>query len=57
MAAVGTKQGLGINGATLPQPKHPGFFTERSSVDTDTMSGKIELHSENAVTISMLKGR
>ena len=57
MAAVGTKQGLGINGATLPQPKHPGFFTERCSVDTDTMSAKIELHSENAVTISMLKGR
>ncbi|WKA12276.1 hypothetical protein VitviT2T_029684 [Vitis vinifera] len=48
---------LGNEGATLPQPKHPGFFTERSSVDTDTMSGKIELHSENAVTISMLKGR
>ncbi|KAL6314162.1 hypothetical protein AAG906_011905 [Vitis piasezkii] len=87
MAAVGTKQGLGINGcmfgrfmcciasitmhtsrftmcskpssrqtrATLPQPKHPGFFTERSSVDTDTMSGKIELHSENAVPASLTK--
>ncbi|XP_034678697.1 G-type lectin S-receptor-like serine/threonine-protein kinase At4g27290 isoform X2 [Vitis riparia] len=48
---------LGNEGATLPQPKHPGFFTERCSVDTDTMSGNIELHSENAVTISMLKGR
>ncbi|CBI20421.3 unnamed protein product, partial [Vitis vinifera] len=48
---------LGNEGATLPQPKHPGFFTERSSVDTDTMSGKIELHSENEVTISKLKGR
>ncbi|RVW68937.1 G-type lectin S-receptor-like serine/threonine-protein kinase SD1-1 [Vitis vinifera] len=99
MAAVGTKQGLGINGcmfgrfmcciasimmhtsrftmcskpssrqtsnvisdfmlgnegATLPQPKHPGFFTERSSVDTDTMSAKIELHSENAVPASLTK--
>ena len=48
---------LGNEGATLPQPKHPGFFTERCSVDTDTMSGKIELHSENEVTISKLKGR
>ncbi|KAL6313934.1 hypothetical protein AAG906_011661 [Vitis piasezkii] len=44
-------------GATLPQPKHPGFFTERCSVDTDTMSGKIELHSENEVTISKLKAQ
>ena len=44
-------------GGALPQPKHPGFFTERCSEDTDTMSGKMELHSENAVTISMLKGR
>ena len=48
---------LGNEGATLPQPKHPGFFTGRSSVDTDTLSGKTELHSENAVTISILKGR
>lgn len=47
---------LGNEGATLPQPKHPGFFTERCSVDTDTMSGKM-LHSENEVTISKLKGR
>ena len=48
---------LGNEGATLPQPKHPGFFAERSSAETDTMSGKIELCSENAVTISMLNGR
>ena len=47
---------LGNEGAMLPQLKHPGFFTE-SSVETNTMSGKIELYSENALTISMLKGR
>ena len=48
---------LGNEGVTLPQPKHPGFFTERSSVDKYTISEKMELHSENAVTISMLNGR
>lgn len=42
---------------SLPQPKRPGFYTERSLTETDTSStGKITYNS-NEVTISMLQAR
>ncbi|TXG67198.1 hypothetical protein EZV62_008473 [Acer yangbiense] len=43
--------------AILPQPRQPGFFTERSSVDMHSTSRTAELHTDNSVTISTLEGR
>ena len=43
--------------AMLPQPRQPGFFTERSSVDMHSTSRMAELHTDNSVTISTLDGR
>ena len=48
---------LGNEGATLPQPKHPAFFTEISTINTDATTGSEDLPSENSVTISMPEGR
>ncbi|RVW70336.1 hypothetical protein CK203_048734 [Vitis vinifera] len=47
---------LGNEGATLPQPKHPAFFTEISTINTDATTGSEDLPSENSVTISMPEG-
>ncbi|XP_017978702.1 PREDICTED: G-type lectin S-receptor-like serine/threonine-protein kinase At4g27290 isoform X1 [Theobroma cacao] len=42
---------------SLPQPKQPGFYTERFFTETDTSStGKMPCNS-NEITISMLQGR
>ncbi|KAK3199307.1 hypothetical protein Dsin_022722 [Dipteronia sinensis] len=43
--------------AILAQPRQPGFFTERSSVEMHSTSRKAELHTDNSVTISTLEGR
>ncbi|KAK9269368.1 hypothetical protein L1049_001139 [Liquidambar formosana] len=48
---------LANEGATLPQPKQPGFFIERSSFETAGIPRKDEFHTENSVTTSMLEGR
>lgn len=44
-------------GATLPQPKQPGFFVERSSADMVAKSKMTEPHTVNSVTITELHGR
>ncbi|KAL5548121.1 hypothetical protein UlMin_003352 [Ulmus minor] len=43
--------------ATLPQPKEPGFFTERGSKNDCSTSRSEELYSENIVTITVPNGR
>ncbi|KAJ0101672.1 hypothetical protein Patl1_04499 [Pistacia atlantica] len=48
---------LANKGATLPQPKQPGFFIERSTADTEPLSRQEESHTENVVTITMMVGR
>ncbi|KAL5548128.1 hypothetical protein UlMin_003359 [Ulmus minor] len=45
------------DGTTLPRPKEPGFFTERSSTDEGLTSRCEESHSENFLTITMPNGR
>lgn len=44
-------------GTTLPQPKQPGFFTERSSNDDASTSTNEESGSQNVVTMTKLDGR
>ncbi|XP_071934961.1 G-type lectin S-receptor-like serine/threonine-protein kinase At4g27290 isoform X1 [Coffea arabica] len=42
---------------TLPQPKQPGFYIERTVIDTDsTSSGKMP-HNSTDVTVTLLHGR
>jgi len=48
---------LGNESASLPRPKQPGFFMERSSMDLSATPAHEELHSVNAVTVTMLDGR
>ncbi|KAK3424245.1 hypothetical protein EUGRSUZ_F01050 [Eucalyptus grandis] len=48
---------LGNESASLPPPKHPGFFMERSSMDLSTTRMHEELHSVNVVTVTRLDGR
>ena len=48
---------LGNEEVTLPQPKEPGFFTERSSCVTDTLALHGTSSTENAVTITMPEAR
>ena len=46
---------LANEGAKLPRPKEPGFFTERSSDVSEerSTSKKEDLYSENRVTITL----
>lgn len=44
-------------GATLPQPKQPGFFTEGRCVDTEAKSTMLEPSNVNSLTITVLQGR
>ncbi|XP_062018403.1 G-type lectin S-receptor-like serine/threonine-protein kinase At4g27290 [Rosa rugosa] len=44
-------------GATLPEPKEPGFFTERSSIDNKTLTGGARSHTGLTITISTLEAR
>ena len=42
---------------TLQQPKRPGFYIERTVIDTDsTSSGKMP-HNSTDVTVTLLHGR
>nr|XP_011461133.1 PREDICTED: G-type lectin S-receptor-like serine/threonine-protein kinase At4g27290 isoform X2 [Fragaria vesca subsp. vesca] len=43
--------------ATLPEPKEPGFFTERSSVDSETLTGGGRSQTGLTITISTLEAR
>ena len=48
---------LANEGLLLPQPKQPGFFTERGFITGSTSSGKEKSHTENAMSITTLDGR
>ncbi|KAL5548132.1 hypothetical protein UlMin_003363 [Ulmus minor] len=45
------------DGITLPQPKEPGFFTERSSTDEGLTPRSKECHSVNGLTVTTPNGR
>ncbi|KAI8007524.1 G-type lectin S-receptor-like serine/threonine-protein kinase [Camellia lanceoleosa] len=47
---------LGSKGV-LPQPKQPGFFTERNLLEADCSLSKVTINSVNEMTISMLHAR
>ncbi|XVE87894.1 hypothetical protein DITRI_Ditri19aG0025300 [Diplodiscus trichospermus] len=42
---------------SLPQPKQPGYYTERFPTETDTSSTGKMAHNSNEATISILQGR
>ena len=44
-------------GATLPQPKEPGFFMERSSGSSVASLVKEEAYTPNVMTVTMPEGR
>ncbi|XP_059650523.1 G-type lectin S-receptor-like serine/threonine-protein kinase SD1-1 [Cornus florida] len=47
---------LGNDGVALPEPKLPGFFVERSSMDAETStSGRS--HTGNSLTITIMEAR
>ncbi|KAK6229549.1 hypothetical protein SCA6_018500, partial [Theobroma cacao] len=48
---------LGNEEVTLPEPKEPGFFTERRARDTDTSTDDRICCTKNSVTITMLEAR
>ncbi|KAK0599332.1 hypothetical protein LWI29_004338 [Acer saccharum] len=48
---------LANEGLLLPQPKQPGFFTERGFITGSTSSSKEKFHTENAMSITTLDGR
>ncbi|KAH6763175.1 S-locus lectin protein kinase family protein [Perilla frutescens var. hirtella] len=45
------------NDGELPQPKKPGFFTEREITDTESISSSNALYSTNEMSITLLKPR
>ncbi|XP_059660867.1 G-type lectin S-receptor-like serine/threonine-protein kinase At4g27290 [Cornus florida] len=47
---------LGNEGVALPEPKQPGFFVERSFIDSDLSMGETS-HTENALTITLMEAR
>ncbi|KAH7844247.1 hypothetical protein Vadar_026040 [Vaccinium darrowii] len=48
---------LGNDEAKLPQPKKPGFFVERGSIDKDCASRIGEFHTDDVATITILEAR
>ncbi|KAL2472602.1 G-type lectin S-receptor-like serine/threonine-protein kinase [Forsythia ovata] len=48
---------LSNEGVTLPQPKEPGFFTERSCTATDASTSEERCLTHNVVTITVLEAR
>ncbi|KAL5699520.1 G-type lectin S-receptor-like serine/threonine-protein kinase SD1-1 [Ranunculus cassubicifolius] len=48
---------LESDGALLPQPKEPGFYTERAPVKVESSSSKDAAFSNNEVTVTLLEGR
>ncbi|KAK2654727.1 hypothetical protein Ddye_014583 [Dipteronia dyeriana] len=48
---------LANEGLLLPQPKQPGFFTERGFIPGSTSSSKEKSHTENAMSITTQDGR
>ncbi|OVA04103.1 Protein kinase domain [Macleaya cordata] len=48
---------LGSDTATLPQPKQPGFSTERFLIDNESSSSEKKLYTGNEITLTTLEGR
>lgn len=48
---------LSNEGATLPQPKEPGFFIERGSIDFDSSRGQGKSNTGNTITITTVEPR
>ncbi|KAH7544252.1 hypothetical protein JRO89_XS15G0136200 [Xanthoceras sorbifolium] len=48
---------LANEGLVLPEPRQPGFFTERRFIAGTTSSSKEKYHTENAVSITAQDGR
>ncbi|KAK9938295.1 hypothetical protein M0R45_015044 [Rubus argutus] len=48
---------LSNEGATLPEPKEPGFFTERSSMDGDTLISNGRSNTGDVITITTMEAR
>ncbi|KAL3733661.1 hypothetical protein ACJRO7_023088 [Eucalyptus globulus] len=48
---------LANEGATLPPPKEPGFFGERSSGSSDAYLVKEEAYTPNVITVTLPEGR
>ena len=48
---------LDSENSSLPQPKQPGFYTERSITETDLSSSGITPYTATELTITMLQGR
>ena len=42
---------------SLPQPKEPGFFTERKVFEQESSSSKVDTCSANEITITLLAAR
>ncbi|KAH9651143.1 G-type lectin S-receptor-like serine/threonine-protein kinase [Citrus sinensis] len=42
---------------SLPQPKQPGFFTERNLPESESSSSNQTFHSSNQITVSLIEGR
>ena len=42
--------------AVLPEPKQPGFFTERSLNETDSSSQRRKYANSNEVTVTLMEG-
>lgn len=48
---------LSNEGVALPQPKEPGFFTERRSLDIDSFIDEGRSHTGTTFTITILVAR
>ncbi|XP_024156759.1 G-type lectin S-receptor-like serine/threonine-protein kinase At4g27290 isoform X2 [Rosa chinensis] len=48
---------LSNEGATLPQPKEPGFFIERGSLDFDSLRDPGKSNTGNTITITTVQAR
>lgn len=48
---------LSNEGATLPQPKEPGFFIERGSLDFDSLRDPGKSNTGNTITITTMQAR
>ncbi|GMY37019.1 G-type lectin S-receptor-like serine/threonine-protein kinase At4g27290 [Fagus crenata] len=48
---------LDSENSSLPQPKQPGFYTERSVTETDSLPTGKSPYTTNELTITMLQGR
>lgn len=48
---------LSNEGATLPEPKEPGFFTERGSMDIESLIDQGKSNTGSTITITTVEAR